>query len=87
MSGPVAHYYLAGLCVVGGVVTHLLSPDGPIPLTLILAGTGTLAKAAVGSASAAKDAAAERDQAKARAQRETQRADALFEETQTLRRQ
>jgi len=83
----VAAYVLAGLCVVGGVVTHILAPEGPIALSLVIAGTGVLAKAAHSQGVQAADARVEAQRHEQIARKEQRRADALFEETQTLKRQ
>lgn len=76
MSAP--YYALAGLCVAGSVVTHIFAPEGPIALTLAIAGSGALGKLALDKN---REAAAERE----RAEREKRRGDQLFEETQTLK--
>lgn len=74
-----AHYALAGLCVIGGVVTHIMAPEGPIALTLVIAGTGALAKKAHDNAVEARRQGEE-------AARERKRADHWQEQTQTLMR-
>lgn len=83
----IPYYVLAGLCVVGGVVTHIFAPEGPIALSLVIAGTGALGMAAKTHASEAADARVEAARHESIAKHEQRRADKLFEETQTLKRQ
>lgn len=70
----------SGLCVIGGVVVALVRPGDAIAMVLLgMAGAG-----GVGVGVLAKHSEA---QHRERADKQQQRADQLFEETQTLRRQ
>jgi Zn-dependent alcohol dehydrogenase len=83
----IPYYVLAGLCVVGGVVTHIFAPEGPIALSLVIAGTGALGMAAKTHANDATEARILAMQNEQLAKKEQRRADELFEQTQTLKRQ
>lgn len=83
---PVAHYVVAGLCVVCATVLAALEVSTPMIMTLTVAGVGVLAKAAHEKSREASRAEAKAEFEKERANAEKNRADELFEQTQTLRR-
>lgn len=79
---------LAGLtlaCIATAAVLHFLMPDSPMPAVILGVATATLIPGIVGAVKELNEREKRREEAELRAKRETERADKLLEETQTLK--
>ncbi len=76
---------LAIVCIVAAAVLHYQMPDSNLPVIILGLASATIVPAAIKSVTTYTELEQQRQKAEIEAKQHRDRADALFEETQTLK--
>jgi len=76
---------LAIVCIVAAAILHFQMPDSSLPVVILGLASATIVPAAIKAVTAYTELEAQRQKAEIEAEQHRDRADKLFEETQSLK--